>query len=71
MPVSKLTREQAAIIGVYTGITCGPFSDVHQKIESLLGRPVFTHEMGSKELWLQVREKVQPEFLAICYEGAN
>ena len=48
MTVPKLTREQAAIIGVFTGISCGPFSDVHKKAEELLGRPVLTHEMGNE-----------------------
>lgn len=70
MPVPKLTREQAAIIGVFTGTSCGPFSDVHEKAEKLLGRPVFTHELGNKVVWAELKEKVKPEFLAICYEGS-
>ena len=32
----RLTREQAAIIGAYTGICCGPFSDIHALAEALL-----------------------------------
>lgn len=62
----RLTREQAAIIGAFTGFSCGPFGDVHQKIEQLLGRPVFTHEMANAELWQQVKTKVEPEYLSIC-----
>ena len=31
--VQKLTKEQAAIIGAYTGITCGSFSDIHKLAE--------------------------------------
>lgn len=69
MTVPKLTREQAAIIGVFTGFSCGPFSGVHEKAEKLLGRPVFTHEMGNPEIWEELKQKVKPEFLAICYEG--
>ena len=69
MTVPKLTREQAAIIGVFTGISCGPFSDVHKKAEELLGRPVLTHEMGNPEIWEELKQKMKPEFLAICYEG--
>ena len=69
MTVPKLTREQAAIIGVFTGISCGPFSDVHKKAEELLGRPVLTHEMGNKAIWEDLQQKVKPEFLAICYTG--
>lgn len=36
----KLTREQAAIIGAYTGYLCGPFDDLRQYAERKLGRPV-------------------------------
>ena len=63
----RLTKDQAAIIGVYTGVTCGPFSDVHKKIEQLLGRPVFTHEMASEALMTEVRKKVTQEFMDLCY----
>jgi hypothetical protein len=66
--MTKLTREQAAIIGAFTGVSCGPFSDVHKKIEELLDRPVFTHEIANSELWEKVKEKVKPEFFSICAE---
>lgn len=64
--MERLTREQAAVIGAFTGISCGPFSDVHKKIEDLLGRPVWTHEMADKELWQEVRRLVEQEFYDIC-----
>lgn len=64
--MNKLTREQAALIGAYTGILCGPFGDVHEKIEQTLGRPVFTHEMADKELWALVRTKLKDEFASVC-----
>lgn len=57
MPAPKLTREQAAIIGVFTGVACGPFFDVHEKAEKLLGWPVFTHELGNKVVWAELKEK--------------
>jgi hypothetical protein len=66
--MTRLTREQAAIIGAFTGFSCGPFSDVHKKVEELLERPVFTHEMANPDLWEEVREKVKPEFLNLCAE---
>ena len=62
----RLTREQAAIIGAFTGTSCGPFSDIHKKIEDVLGRPVWTHEMASKDLLAQVKEAMKNEFLSIC-----
>jgi hypothetical protein len=71
MTNKKLTKEQAAIIGLYTGITCGLFSDIHKLAEELLGRPIFTHEFASKILNDELKEKVKPMFLEICYEAEN
>jgi hypothetical protein len=62
----RLTREQAAIIGAFTGILCGPFEDVHGAFERVLNRPVFTHEMANKDLWAEVKKLIEPEYLAIC-----
>lgn len=64
----KLTKDQAAIIGCFTGVACGPFSDIHEKAESLLGHPVWTHEFANKELMAALREAARDEFLGICYE---
>lgn len=65
-----LTRKQAAIVGAYTKTLLGPMSDLHELVEYLMGRPVFTHEMASLDLWMEVREKVLPLFLAICVKEA-
>jgi hypothetical protein len=62
----KLTNEQAAIIGAFTGIACGPFSDIHGYAENMLGRPVFTHEFANKETWKELREACRDDFLDIC-----
>ena len=40
MSVQKLTREQAAIVGLYTGVCCGPFEDIHELAEKILEREV-------------------------------
>lgn len=61
-----LTREDAAIIGAYTGICCGPFSDMHEFIEKIMERPIWTHELASPELWEKIKEAAKPHFLAIC-----
>ena len=63
---NRLSRDQAAIIGAYTGISCGPFSDVHEYAEKVLNHPVFTHEFANKELWKELREKCKQDFLSIC-----
>lgn len=68
MTVPKLTKEQAAIVGVYTGVSCGPFSDIHELAEKLLNRPILTHELAYPEIWEELREKVNPQFIEICHE---
>lgn len=62
----KLTKRQAAIIGAYTGISCGPFSDIQELAEELLGRPIFTYEFASEELVDELKAKSKPLFLEIC-----
>ena len=64
--VTKLTREQAAIIGAYTGFAAGPFSDVQRYAEKVLGRPVWTHEFASERLADKLREATKADFLAIA-----
>jgi len=61
-----LTREDAAIIGAYTGICCGPFSDMHKFIEEILDRPVWTHELAYPDIWEKIKEKAEPYFMEIC-----
>lgn len=66
--MTKLTKQQAAIIGAYTGILCGKFSDMHEYIEKKMNRPVFTHEMGNKETYELIQQSVKSDFLDICHE---
>jgi hypothetical protein len=66
--MSKLTRDQAAIIGVYTGISAGPFADIQKLAEDLLERPVFTHELANQDLCEKLKELVKPQFIQICAE---
>lgn len=68
----RLTRRQASIIGVYTGISFGPFSDIHGLAEQLLRRPIWTHEFARPEIWAELREAARPQMLAIAAEdGAS
>lgn len=67
-PLTKLTKEQAALIGLFTGITCGPFSDIHRLAEQVLGRPIWTHQFANPELWDELKTKVKEDFISICYE---
>lgn len=65
MNTPKLTKEQAAIIGLYTGIACGPFSDIHELAEKLAGHPIFTHQLPAMKE--QLKELVRPHLIAICH----
>ena len=66
--MSKLTRDQAAIIGLYTGVSAGPFEDVQKLAEDLLERPVFTHELANQHLCEKLKELVKPQFIQLCAE---
>lgn len=64
--VPKLTKEQAAIVGAYTGYAAGPFSDIHEYAEGVLGRPIWTHEFANKSLAEKLREASKDDFISIC-----
>ena len=68
MNTPRLTKEQAAIISAFTGISCGPFSDIHGYAERVLGRPIWMHQFADKELWAELREAASDDFIAIAYE---
>ena len=61
--VPKLSKNEAAIIGLYTGFTCGPFSDIHEKAEVVLGHAIWTHEFASKELMAELKGLVKAEYV--------
>ena len=67
--MTPLTKEQAAIIGAYTGFTAGPFADIQEYAERKFGRPCWTHEFGQLEFTEQLHLAAKEDFLALCYEG--
>ena len=60
-----MTKQEAAIVSAYTGILIGDFSDMHEYIEVLLQRPVFTHELASKQITNEIKEKSKNDFINI------
>ena len=66
MKAKKLTKEQAAIVGLYTGITCGPFSDIHALAEKLMGCSISTFQFADKALVAKLKELSLPLFRDIC-----
>jgi hypothetical protein len=66
---TRLTKQQAAIIGAFTGIAHGPFPDIHEYAEKKLGRPIWTHQFGSKDLMAELKEAARDDFMAIVHKG--
>lgn len=68
-----LSRRDAAIVGAFTGFLAGPFQDMHEFIEEVMERPVWTHEMASPEFNDELRQRAKPYFIAICFseDGEN
>lgn len=68
-----MTYQECVIVSAYTGFLMCDFDDMHKYIEEKLGKPVWTHEMGSSEMVTAIRDAVRPDFLALCRsrEGAS
>jgi hypothetical protein len=59
-----MTKEESLIVSAYTGyLFTKQFSDVHEYIEKVLERPVFTHELASEEVNKEIREKLKPKII--------
>lgn len=67
--MQRLTKEQAIILTGYTGITCCAFHLFHEDVEKRVGRPVFTHEMGTEGFMERVRDLYREDFIALVYVG--
>ena len=65
MIIKPLTMEQAIIISAYTGFMICPFSKLHEAIEKKLGRPVFTHQLGTKPVWDEIHKGFTDDFLDV------
>lgn len=64
-----MTYKEAVIISAYTGVLMCDFDDMHKYIEEKLGRPVWSHELASKEIQNEIRQKCKQEFLELCKEA--
>ena len=70
--MQKLTMEQAVVVSAYTGFLVCPFDQMHAEIEKRLGRPVWTHEMGSEKFVdEQVRPAFEADFVAMLPDNAH
>ena len=60
-----MTKREAAVVTIFTGILIGNFSDAHEYAESLMGRPIFTHEFASEELAKELERLSRQDFIGI------
>jgi hypothetical protein len=60
-----MTKREAAIVMAFTGKMLGDFSTFHGYVEEIMERPVFTHEMGSKEIAEEISDKAREDFVNI------
>ena len=62
-----MTEREGAVLSAYTGILmCKTFSPVHEYIEEIMCRPVWTHEIPM--LADGIKEKSKEEFSRIIKE---
>ena len=63
-----MTKHEAAIVSAYTGHFIGDFSELHQYIEKVMGRPVLTHQMANQVFIDELRKKTYADFSSISVE---
>ena len=67
-----MTDKEKAIVMAYTGICMlagDKFRIFHEYIEDIMGRPVYTHEIGL--LADTIKEKAEADFMALCADGSS
>lgn len=61
-----MTDREKAIVTAYTGVLMLDWSKFHEWVEFFMDQPVFLHEFASPAFLGSLKEKVKPEFLALC-----
>jgi len=64
-----MTKFEAVVVTAYTGIMVGDFVEFHKYVEKIMGRPVFTHEMGCQDIADEIKEKSKPDFMNLEIDG--
>ena len=62
-----MTDKEKAIVMAFTGtcmLTGDKFKIFHEYVEKLMGRPVYTHELGF--LADEIKEKARDDFIGLC-----
>ena len=64
-----MTKREKVIVSAYTQVLLCDFGDLHEYIEELMGRPVFTHEIPM--LAEEIKRRSKKELMEICGEEAT
>ena len=60
-----MTEQERIIVSAYTGYLLCDFDKVHEYIEKKMGRPVWTHELATKVVWEEIRDRCREDFIAL------
>lgn len=63
-----MTNKEKLIVSAYTGILMVEWSEFHQFIEKLLGRPILAHEFDNEEVIEEILANVKDDFMKLCEE---
>lgn len=67
-----MTDKEKAIVMAYTGICMlagDKFRIFHEYVEDIMGRPIYTHEIGL--LADTIKEKAEVDFMALCADESS
>jgi hypothetical protein len=51
-----------AVLSLYTGRLLGDFNEMHELMEFVANRAVYTHEMASEGLWHECQDRLAKQF---------
>ena len=61
-----MTLREKVVVSAYTGIVMCDMAEIHQYINEIMQRPVFTHELAQDDILNEIRKRAEPEFIRIC-----
>lgn len=64
-----LTQEQRLVFTAYTGVMFADFNEFHEYAQELLGRELWTHELGYPDTAEALRDASREDFLWLIRES--
>lgn len=56
---------------IATGRLMMALDDFHAEVEKLMGRSVWTHEMGMDAFWMEARRRLEAQLLGTAHANSN